>query len=45
MVAVAATATVLVRRLVTARYASDEEEFMAEDFATSQPEGELVTSR
>ena len=43
--ALAATTAVLVRRLVTARHASDEEQFTAEGFPTSQPEEELVTSR
>jgi hypothetical protein len=45
MAALAATAAVLVRRLVTTRYASDEEEFTTEDLPAGQPEEELVTSR
>ena len=45
MAALAATAAVLVRRLVTGRQACDEEEFVAEDLPTGQPEEELVTSR
>jgi hypothetical protein len=43
--ALAATGAVLVRRLVTARYANDEEEFVAEDSPASLSEEELVTSR
>jgi hypothetical protein len=43
--ALATTTTVLVRRLITARHASDEEGLTAEDFPASQPEEELVTRR
>ena len=43
--ALAATTAVLVRRLVAARDASDDEQFMAEDIPASQPEEELLTSR
>ncbi len=43
--AFATTTTVLVRRLIAARYVNDEEEFTVEDFPASQPDEELVTSR